>query len=211
MNKIHGLYNAHGIKIKKEKIGSIRALTKMDMSVFTDVEIIEVTIMRDMAITLSHSIKEIDGHIESIASELEGYEGLTSIKGVGSRAAAIFLSAIGDVKDFATPDKLAAYVGIVPKVSQSNETDNRGRITKRGSKLVRTTLVQCSLSAIRYSGYLNAFYQRIKAKRGAGKAIIATARKLLTIIYNTLRNGWVFEDFTTFTKRENPFPTGQSS
>jgi transposase len=211
LNKIHGLYNAHGIKIKKEKFASIRALTKMDMSVFTDVEKIEVTIIRDMAITLSHSIKEIDGHIESIASELEGYEGLTSIKGVGSRAAAIFLSAIGDVEDFATPDKLAAYVGIVPKVSQSNETDNRGRITKRGSKLVRTTLVQCSLSAIRYSGYLNAFYQRIKAKRGAGKAIIATARKLLTIIYNTLRNGWVFEDFTTFTKRETPFPAGQSS
>ena len=203
--------NSHGIKIKKEKFGSIRALTRMDMSVFTDVETIEVTIMRDQAVSLSHAIKKIDGHIEAIASDVEGYEGLVSIKGIGSRAAAIFLSGIGDVKDFATPDKLAAYVGIVPRVSQSNDTDKRGRITKRGSKLVRTTLVQCSLSAIRYSGYLNAFYQRIKAKRGSGKAIIATARKLLTIIYNTLKNGWVFEDFTTFTKRKNPFPTGQSS
>ena len=73
-----------------------------------------------------------------------------------------------------------------------------GRITKQGNKLVRTTLVQCTLSAIRYSGYLSAFYRRIKERRGSGKAIIATARKLLTIIYNTLKNKWVFEDFTAF-------------
>ena len=96
-------------------------------------------------------------------------------------------------------------------MSQSNDTDNRGRITKRGDKLVRTTLVQCTLIAKRYSGYLNSFYQRIKARRGAGKAIIATARKLLTIIYDTLKNGWVFEDFTQFKIKENQCPAGQPS
>ena len=122
-----------------------------------------------------------------------------------------FLSAIGDVNDFETEDKLAAYFGIVPRVSQSNETDHRGRITKRGNKLVRTTLVQCTLIAIRYSGYLNSHYRRIKDRRGAGKAIIATARKLLKIIYDTLTNGWVFEDFTEFKIKQNQFSTRQSS
>jgi hypothetical protein len=71
--------------------------------------------------------------------------------------------------------------------------------------------VQCTLIAIRYSGYLNAFYQRIKQRRGAGKAIIATARKLLAIIYDTLRNGWVFEDFTEFKIKEKQSPAGQPS
>jgi transposase len=113
--------------------------------------------------------------------------------------------------DFETPDKLAAYVGIVPRVSQSNETDNRGRITKAGNRLVRTTLVQCTLIAVRYSPYLRDYYERLKERRGNGKAIIATARKLLTIIYNTLKNHWVFNDFTTFSIRENPLPAGQSS
>ena len=110
----------------------------------------------------------------------------------------MFLSGIGNVDDFEDADKLAAYLGIVPRVSQSNETDNRGRITKRGNKLMRTTLVQCTLIAIRYSSYLNAFYRRIRDRRGAGKAIIATARKLLRIIYDTLKNGWIFEDFSAF-------------
>ncbi|WP_420011089.1 hypothetical protein [Tateyamaria sp.] len=59
--------------------------------------------------------------------------------------------------------------------------------------------------------YLNAFYQRIKERRGAGKAIIATARKLLSIIYDTLKNGWVFEDFTEFKIKQNQRPAGQPS
>jgi len=37
-----------------------------------------------------------------------------------------------------------------------------------------------------------------QAKKGSGKAIIATARKLLTIIYRRLKNDWVFEDFNNF-------------
>jgi hypothetical protein len=35
----------------------------------------------------------------------------------------------------------------------------------------------------------------LKNKKGSGKAIIATARKMLEIIYRTLKNGWVFKDF----------------
>jgi len=45
---------------------------------------------------------------------------------------------------------------------------------------------------------LRKYYERIKRHRGSGKAIIATARKLLGIIYNTLKNDWVFEDFPNF-------------
>ncbi|MBA3356465.1 MAG: IS110 family transposase [Pyrinomonadaceae bacterium] len=103
--------------------------------------------------------------------------------------------------DFADEAKLASYFGIVPVVGQSNETEHRGRITKGGSKLGRTTLVQCTLSALRYSSYLKKFYERIKARRGAGKAIIATARKFL-IIYLTLKNKWVFAEFPNFVLAE---------
>ena len=93
--------------------------------------------------------------IKEAAAGLDGFEEISSIKGIGARSAAILLAGIGNVDDFPSADKLAAYVGIVLKVSQSNETDTRGGITKRGDKLMRTTLVQCTLVAIRYSGYLN--------------------------------------------------------
>jgi hypothetical protein len=51
-----------------------------------------------------------------------------------------------------------------------------------------------------YSPYLKRFYERIKANKG--KAIIALARKLLGIIYRTLKNKWVFEDFPNFVLAE---------
>ncbi len=49
-----------------------------------------------------------------------------------------------------------------------------------------------------HSPYLMDFYARIKLRRGSGKAIIATARKLLGIVYGTLKNEWTFTDFPNF-------------
>lgn len=211
LNKIHALHNRHGIKLKKESLSSKRRLMALDIGRFSALEQVELRVVRDQALGLSAAIAELDREIEQIAVTMDGYDNLVSIKGIGPRAAAVFLAGIGDVNDFDSADKLAAYLGIVPRVSQSNETDHRGRITKRGNKLLRTTLVQCTLSAIRYSGYLNTFYRRIRERRGAGKAIIATARKLLAIMYETLKNRWIFEDFTTFKRAENPIHAGQSS
>ena len=206
LNKIHALHNRHGIKLKKESLSSKRRLMALDIGRFSALEQVELKVVRDQALSLTASIAELDREIERAAGAMDGYDSLVSIKGIGPRAAAVFLSGIGDVNDFESADKLAAYLGIVPRVSQSNETDNRGRITKRGNKLVRTTLVQCTLIAIRYSGYLNAFYRRIKERRGAGKAIIATARKLLKIIYDTLKTAGSSKTSPPSKSRENQSP-----
>jgi len=59
-------------------------------------------------------------------------------------------------------------------------------------------LIQCALIAQRYSPYLKKYYEKMKSRRGTGKAIVALARKFLGIIYRTLKNNWVFEDFPSF-------------
>ena len=129
---------------------------------------------------------------------MKGFDNITSIKGIGPKSGAILLSVIGNIDHFPSRKQLDAYFGIVPRVRDSSNTMHHGRITKQGSKLGRTTLVQCTLIAIRYSPYLKKFYLRLKNKKGSGKAIIATSRKLLGIIYETLKNDWVFEDFPNF-------------
>jgi len=201
LNKIHALYNREGIKIKKAGLCSKKALVSLDLEVLDVHSKVQCDALIKMVLHLMDVIYELEKHLIEVAQKLRGYENLISIKGIGPRSAAVFLSVIGDVRDFKTADKLAAYLGIVPKVRQSNMSDNRGRITKRGNKLARTTLVQCTLTAIKYSSYLNSYYQRLKAHKGAGKAIIATARKFLAIIYNTLKNDWTFTDFTKFEKK----------
>ena len=97
---------------------------------------------------------------------MDGYDNLVSIEDIGPRAAAVFVAGIGDVNDFESADKLVAYLGIVFRVDCSNEIDNPERIT---------TLVQCTLTAVRYSGHLNTYCRRIEDRRGTGKAIIAIA------------------------------------
>ena len=211
LNKIHALLLRRGMTLKKEGPASKKRLRELDLSQFTALEQVELDALRTQALNLTETLNTLDKAIEAAGSDLPGHEGIRSIKGIGPRSAAILLAGIGNVDDVDSADKLAASVGIVPKVSQSNETDNRGRITKRGNKLMRTTPVQCTLTAIRYSGYRNACYQRIKERRGSGKAIIATARKLLSIIDDTLKNGWVFDDFSEFKIKQNQCPARQPS
>lgn len=198
MNKVHGILNTCGIKLKKESLGTEKGLQRVLTHQIDEVSRFEVEVLVDQIRVLNDSIKKLDKKLVEVGSQLEGHKNLVSIKGVGDRSAAILLSAIGDVNDFEDESKLFAYFGIVPRVSNSNETERSGRITKRGTKLGRTTLVQCTLIAIRYSRYLRKFYDRIKARKGSGKAIIATAKKMLSIIYKTLKNNWVFEDFGNF-------------
>ena len=186
---------AHGINLKKEELSSERGLEKVWGMMFDPLVALEVKVLVKQIRSLNKSISELDKAIEEEGWKLKGHKNLKSIKGIGDLGARILLSVIGDVNDFANEGKLAPYFGIVPRVSNSNETQRSGRITKRGSKLGRTTLVQCCLIAKRYSSYLNTYYERIKARCGGGKAIIALARKFLSIIYKTLKNDWMWADF----------------
>lgn len=201
IGKVHGMFVRHGLKIKREvltsKAGFAREVDKHD---WTALEQAELIVIKGQLHSLHVGIKQLEKDITVFAKTLPGYDNLISIKGIGPLSAAVMLTHIGDIEDFKNAGKLAAYFGIVPKVSNSNETNNSGRITKRGNKLARTTLVQCTLIAKRYSPYFHSFYESIKARRGTGKAVIATARKLLNTIFYTLKNGWVFDDFTTFSK-----------
>lgn len=198
LNKIHGLLNGEGIKLKKESLGGKKGLARAKELARDELVKVEIEILISQIESLGENIKKFEAVIEVEAAKLEGYENVMSIKGIGVKSAAILLSAIGNIDDFEDESKLCAYFGLVPRVSNSNETEKSGRITKRGSKLVRTTLVQCAQIAKRYSPYVGNYFERIKARKGFAKAIIATARKLLTIVYKTLKNKWVFEDFPNF-------------
>lgn len=197
-NKIHNILNQHGIKSRKEAFSSEKALDGVLAMDFDVIVKVELGVLVEQIRSLTNGIKRLDAQIKEAGSKLKGHENLTSIKGIGDKSAAVLLSVIGDVRDFADFDKLASYFGIVPRVSNSNETQHHGRITKRGSKIGRTTLVQCTLIAKRYSPYLRKFYEKVQRRRGTGKAIIAAARKLLSIIYETLKNNWIFADFPNF-------------
>ena len=194
-NKVNNLLSARGVNLNKECLASEKGLREVLGMYFGSTVDVELRVLVGQIRSLNQSIAELEKAIAEQGPKLPGYANLKSIKGIGDVGASVLLSVIGDVNDFADEGKLAAYFGIVPRVSNSNGTEHSGRITKRGSKLGRTVLIQCALIAQKYSTYLSNYYNRMKARRGTGKAIVALARKFLGVIYRTLKDDLIWEDF----------------
>jgi transposase len=115
---------------------------------------------------------------------------LMTVPGVNLICAATFIAAVGDPRRFLTSRKLVAYLGLDPRVRQSGEAPARsGRISKRGSASARWALVEAAWSVVLQPGPLHAFYDRTRARRGHGKAIVATARKLAILFWCMLTRG----------------------
>jgi transposase len=115
---------------------------------------------------------------------------LMTVPGVNVICAASFLAAIGDVRRFRSARQLVAYLGLDPRVRQSGtEPARSGRISKRGSASARWALVEAAWNVARQPGALRAFYERIRARRGHGKAVVATARKLAVLFWCLLTRG----------------------
>jgi transposase len=114
---------------------------------------------------------------------------LMTVPGVNLIAAATFLAAVGDIARFRSSSKLV-YLGLDPRVRQSGEQPARsGSISKRGSVSARWALVEATWSVAGQPGPLRAFYPRIRARRGRGKAIVAAARKLAVLFWCMLTRG----------------------
>lgn len=115
---------------------------------------------------------------------------LMTVPGVNLICAASFIAAVGDHRRFMTSSKMVAYLGLDPKVRQSGEAPARsGRISKRGSASARWALVEAAWTTVNQPGPLHAFYERTRARRGHGKAIVATARKLTVLFWCMLTRG----------------------
>jgi transposase len=199
INKVDGLFNRHEIKFKKETLTTKKGFeTSVKKYSWKPLEKIEIDVISQQMEALKGSIHQLEKEIAAFAQTLIGFNKLINIKAIGALSAAILLSTIGDITNFEKTGNLAMYLGIVPRVSQSNDQHLVGRIIKRGSKIGRKTLVQCTLVAKKYSPYLDKFYRHIKARRGSEKAIIATTRKFIHTTFYTLKNDWLFEDFAQF-------------
>jgi len=133
---------------------------------------------------LDSEIAAVDRLIARQALDWPEIRRLMTVTGVNVICAATFMAAVGHANRFMTARKLVAYLGLDPKVRQSGDTPARsGRISKRGSASARWALVEAAWSVARQPGPLHAFYQRTKTRRGHGKAIVATARKLAILFW----------------------------
>ena len=188
-NKIHNELAKRWIK----ENGNI--FTKKGIEWLRSLGIESVNRYLDVMEILNEKIKEISLEIKEIAKENEDVKLLMTIPGINYYSAMLILAEIGDVKRFSNSHKLSAYAGLVPSTHQSGNERYYGHIIKQGSEWLRWILIQCVHIHIKYDTHLTRFYKRIAARRGKKIAIVATASKMLRVIYQMLINKEEFKPF----------------
>src|SRR5438132_9500896 len=139
---------------------------------------------------LDAEIEAVERLIASEALDSAEFRRLMTVPGVNVICAATFLAAVGDIRRFRTQRQLVGYLGLDPKVRQSGSAPARGgRISKQGSASARWALVEAAWSVVRQPGPQHAFYERLRARRGHGIAVVASARKLVCLFWFLLTRG----------------------
>ena len=111
---------------------------------------------------------------------------LLQITGVGLVSAMTILAAIGDIHRFPCAKKLVGYAGLGGRVHASGNKQHAGSITKQGRTELRATTVEIAWTAVKFNPHWKEEFQRLKARIGDKKAIVAIARKLLVSIWHIL-------------------------
>lgn len=203
-NKIHLVVARHGIVppfkdlFGKAGLQFLKALClpPADQHRFQDyLAILEV---------LNERIALTTDYLECQAQTIPQVDLLTSVPGIGIYSALLVLAEIGEVQRFPSGKQLCSYAGLVPRVHQSGSTEYYGHITKEGSRWLRWIMVQAVHKTVQTENPIHRFYKKLARKKGGKVAIVAAARKLLTYVYQILKQGVRFEELQVVQAQGRP-------
>lgn len=146
--------------------------------------------------SLEDALQEIDATVGKALEPIEARAKiLTTMPGVSDIVARVIVAEIGiDMSRFPTAGHLISWAGLCPRSDESAGKRRSTRIRKSANWL-KTALVTAAWAAARKKGsYLQALFHRLRARRGAKKAIVAVAASMLTAAYFMLRDGVEFRD-----------------
>src|SRR5688572_13324870 len=155
------------------------------------------------------ALAKVDAHI---ASKLAPYEAqmklLCQIPGVDRVLASSMIAELGpDMTVFPSVRHVCAWAGVCPGNNESGGT-RRASAARKGNIHLLTTLVQAAAAAVRKRGtYLKDKYWRLRVRRGAMRALVAIAHKILVAAYHMLRDGKDYADLGEAYLRQRTAPS----
>ena len=144
----------------------------------------ELNEMLDLIKEIDNHIKPLNQRIAKLARTLPVPKLLLTMPGVGAFTALTVYAEVGDFSRFPSAEQLAAYAGLVPSQRSSAQHVRTGHITRMGSRILRSALVEAAFAIRPKSAHLHQFYERLAATRGSKRARVALARKMLTIMWH---------------------------
>lgn len=138
---------------------------------------------------LEQEIEEFDRRIEEqVQPFFDDIPLLDSVPGINVAAACSIIAELGvNMEQFPDEHHLSSWAGICSGNNESAGKHRSGK-TPRGSKWLRSLLVEIAWSAARTKGtYFHAQYKRLAARRGKNRALVAVAHSILIIIYHIMK------------------------
>lgn len=196
-SSIRGLLRAHGVKLEAGSddvsFGEKVQRAMKELPALAQQGIHELLIAFEQ---VYEQQRKLYRQLNKLTKQSELTKRLQTIPGVGPATVAVFVATIDDPKRFPDAEKVVSYVGLCPQVYQSGETEFRGRITKAGDKTLRWLLVEAAhvlLSRSKTPCDLTRWGLALQAKKGIGKARVAVARRLCTIMWKMWMDGTEFQ------------------
>ena len=147
--------------------------------------------------SLETEAKVLEGQIAALSQQpryAQPLRVLVSFTGVALLSAMVYLTEMGDMRRFRNRKQIGAYLGLVPSISETGETDDRkGHITRQGPGRVRAILCQAVWSRIRYDEETAAYFADLKRRQPRRKKVMVVAhmRKLAIRMWHKARDAQV--------------------
>ncbi len=165
--------------------------------------------------TLLGTIANLEGQIEALEQRIRSLmkdqsdllDRMKKAPGISDVSACDILAEIGPTLDsFPTDTALVSWSGLCPGNNESAGKRKSGRSPVRKHHL-KTIMIEVAWAAIKKKGsYFKDKYYRLKARRGAKKAIVAIAHRILLGVYHVIKDGAEFrdlgEDYLTLRNKE---------
>lgn len=147
-------------------------------------------------------IKSLEKRLKEIANNLDAYQKLKAVPGLGLITATALIASLGNVTNFKNGRQLSAWLGLVPKQHSSGGKEQLLGISKRGDVYLRTLMIQGARSLLNAKFRYTTEEQRVNKdcskftewmfslgeKRGHNRTVVAVANKLARVVFAVLSN-----------------------
>ena len=156
-------------------------------------------VLKDQLVAFDNAEARIADYDDAIRDHLAPYQDridlLMTLPGIDHTAACAILIELGpDIRVFPAARHCAAWAGLCPGNNESAGKRRHGK-TRKGNPHLRTLLVECAHAAARtHQCQFQGYHKALTVRRGKKRATVATAHKLLRILYRMLATGQPYRD-----------------
>jgi transposase len=197
LNVVRGLLRQQRVTLRARALLTRDGWTELETAVVSPAlrEVVEAYHATVTAVTAA--LQALDRQLARRAARDPRVARLETIPGVGPVSAQTLVAAVDTIERFPTAKKLVAYSGLAPSVRASGERVEYGRITKEGRSEIRAVWVQAAHAVLAVKDAaahpLQVWCERVARRRGKKTALVALARKLLTIAFHLLQKRTTFD------------------